>query len=101
MYGGRYTKSLCHAWGAGPVYLFGKYYLGVTPTAPGYKTFRVAPNLGGLKEINGTVPAGEGLVTVRMNSSELRVKANIDGGVLVWDNEEYEIIKNTELVIKI
>ena len=36
MYGRPYGKSLCHAWGASPVYLLGKYYLGVRPTKPGY-----------------------------------------------------------------
>lgn len=32
MYGNKYGKSLCHAWGVSPIYLLGKYYLGVTPT---------------------------------------------------------------------
>jgi len=101
MYSGRYTKSLCHAWGAGPIYLFGKYYLGVIPTSPGYKNFRVAPNLGGLKQISGTVPAGNGVVRVSMSPCEIRVSANIDGGVLVWDNNEYIIEKDKELILKI
>jgi hypothetical protein len=29
MYGRPFGKSLCHAWGASPIYLLGKYYLGV------------------------------------------------------------------------
>ncbi len=101
MYSGRYAKSLCHAWGAGPIYLFGKYYLGVIPTSPGYKSFRVAPNLGGLKQISGTVPAGNGVVRVSMSPCEIRVSANIDGGVLVWDNNEYIIEKDKELILEI
>jgi hypothetical protein len=28
MYGRPFGKSLCHAWGASPIYLLGKYYLG-------------------------------------------------------------------------
>lgn len=36
MYGRPYGKSLCHAWGASPVYLLGRYYLGVEPLQPGY-----------------------------------------------------------------
>jgi alpha-L-rhamnosidase len=31
MYGRPFGKSLCHAWGASPIYLLGKYYLGVKP----------------------------------------------------------------------
>ncbi len=34
MYGRKFGKSLCHAWGASPIYLLGKYYLGVSPTSP-------------------------------------------------------------------
>ena len=49
MYGRPYGKSLCHAWGASPVYLLGKYYLGVKPVKEGYKEFAIAPVLGGLK----------------------------------------------------
>ena len=29
MYGRKYGKSLCHAWGAAPLYLLGRYFLGV------------------------------------------------------------------------
>lgn len=35
MYHEPYDKSLCHAWGASPLYLLGRYYTGVTPTQPG------------------------------------------------------------------
>ena len=35
MYGREFGKSLCHAWGASPIYLFGKYYLGVRPLSTG------------------------------------------------------------------
>ncbi|MCX2480463.1 alpha-rhamnosidase [Pedobacter sp. MC2016-15] len=49
MYGRPYGKSLCHAWGASPIYLLGKYYLGVKPLSPGYETYLVEPVLGGLK----------------------------------------------------
>ena len=43
MYGSAYSKSLCHAWGAGPIFLLGRYVLGVYPTSPGYETFEVKP----------------------------------------------------------
>ncbi len=35
MYGRPFGKSLCYAWGASPLYLLGRYYLGVQPTSPG------------------------------------------------------------------
>ena len=30
-------KSLCHAWGASPIYLLGHYFIGLYPTKPGYE----------------------------------------------------------------
>ena len=89
MYGSRFSKSLCHAWGSTPVYLLGRYYLGVYATAPGYKSFRVEPQLGGLGEIEGTVPVGEGDVYVHLTKSALTVKADIAGGTLLWQGREY------------
>src|SRR5690606_12403601 len=56
MYGRPFGKSLCHSWGASPIYLLGKYYLGVKPIQPGYSEYRVEPNLGDLSWIEGTVP---------------------------------------------
>ena len=99
MYGGKYEKSLCHAWGAGPIYLFGRYYLGVHATAAGYETFTVEPSLGGLEEICGTVPVGEGTVTVKLNKEKLSVTSTKAGGTLLWKNRSYPLKPNTPTVI--
>ena len=99
MYDGKYEKSLCHAWGAGPVYIFGRYYLGVYPTAPGFETFNVEPNLGGLNEIEGVVPVGDGVVKVSLNHNRLKVKASKSGGTLIWKGKHYKIEPDVELVI--
>ncbi len=101
MYGYRYGKSLCHAWGAGPIYLFGRYYLGVYPTAPGYERFCVEPKLGGLKEINGTVPLGNDSVTISLDGKKLAVLATKDGGTLIWNGEKYPIEKNVLLTLNV
>lgn len=78
MYGRPYGKSLCHAWGASPVYLLGKYYLGVSPQKPGYKEWICRPALGGLRWIKGSVPTPYGHVYVELNDEELYVRS--DGG---------------------
>lgn len=80
MYGRPYGKSLCHAWGASPIYLLGKYYLGVRPTAPGYAEFEVRPVLGGLEWMEGTVPTPQGGIRVRMDRREIRVHASEGAG---------------------
>ena len=64
MYGRPFGKSLCHAWGASPLYLFGRYVLGVEPTKPGYAEYTVAPDLGGLDWAEGVVPTPHGPITV-------------------------------------
>lgn len=73
MYGRRFGKSLCHAWGASPAYLFGKYFLGVTPTSPGFKTYDVKPNLGGLEWMEGDVPTPWGRIHVRADRNGHKV----------------------------
>ena len=82
MYGRPYGKSLCHAWGASPIYLLGKYYLGVKPVKEGYKEFAIAPVLGGLKWMEGTVPTPNGTIHVYMNSKTMKVKATEGKGYL-------------------
>jgi len=75
-------KSLCHAWGANPVYLFGKYLLGVKPTAPGYTSYLIEPSLGGLKWINGKVPTPNGNIEVYMDETKLVVKSVQGNGII-------------------
>ena len=99
MYGSRFACSLCHAWGAGPIYLLGRYYLGVRPTAPRYAAFEVAPSLGGLPAIEGAVPLPEGEVRVALDERSLRVTASCPGGVLRWQGREYPLIPGKEIAL--
>jgi hypothetical protein len=82
MYGRPYGKSLCHAWGASPIYLLGKYYLGVEPTAPGYATYNVTPSLGGLKWMEGDIPTPSGKIHVYMDKKKISVKSDSGTGTL-------------------
>ncbi|QGQ99282.1 alpha-rhamnosidase [Paenibacillus psychroresistens] len=89
MYGDKFRKSLCHAWGAAPIYLLGKYGLGVTPEEPGYKQYRVKPNLCGLDWIEGTIPTPNGELAVFMDKSRIRVHTNRSGvGILEITSEQ-------------
>lgn len=73
MYGRPFGKSLCHAWGASPIYLFGRYYLGVQPTDPGFASYEIKPNLGGLKWIQGKVPTPKGPISVYVDRNEIKI----------------------------
>ena len=98
-YDNKYGLSLCHAWGASPIYLLGKYYLGVTPTSPGYETFEVKPYLGRFGHIKGTVPINGGSVKIDLTNERLSIIADKDGGTLIFGGNTYPIIANEELVI--
>lgn len=78
MYGSAYSKSLCHAWGAGPIFLLGRYVLGVYPTSPGYKTFEVKPVKGFCKyfeHFQGRVPLpGGGFIEVSYENGNISAK---------------------------
>ena len=100
MYGQPYDKSLCHAWGASPIYLLGKYALGVRPTSPAYATYEVKPNLMCFGEFEGKVPAGNGIVSVKMTKETVTVLSDITGGTLVLGDKTYTIEKDTELTVQ-
>ncbi len=60
MYGDKYGKSLCHAWGASPIYLIGRYCMGVRPTSAAYDTFEAAPQLDLFGHFSCFFPVGRG-----------------------------------------
>ena len=73
MYGDPFGKSLCHAWGASPIYLLGRYFLGVKPTAPGYKTYEVKPAVRFFDKLDCTIPVGSRSVHITLLDGELTV----------------------------
>ncbi|MDR2914433.1 MAG: alpha-rhamnosidase [Tannerella sp.] len=84
MYGRPYGKSLCHAWGASPVYLLGKYYIGVKPEKEGYKEFSITPVLGDLEWMEGSVPTPNGDIKVYMDKQQIKVSATEGEGYLYF-----------------
>ena len=101
MYGRPYGKSLCHAWGASPIYLIGKYFLGVRPTKPGYEEYEVHPALGGLKWMEGDVPTPFGKIHVKMNTHEISVQSDGGHGTLIIGDQQISIPANKEIKISL
>ena len=99
MYGRPYGKSLCHAWGASPVYLLGKYYLGVRPTKPGYAEFEIRPSLGDLDWLKGDVPTPHGMIHVEMNRHEVKVLATEGSGTLFIAGQQIPVKSGTDVCI--
>ena len=73
MYGDPFGKSLCHAWGASPIYLIGKYFLGVRPTSPGYKTYEVKPAVQYFDSLDCTVPVGDRSVRIVLRNGNTQI----------------------------
>ncbi|MBQ8201881.1 MAG: alpha-rhamnosidase [Clostridia bacterium] len=99
MYGDRFGKSLCHAWGASPIYLLGRWYLGVKPVKPGYRAFEVRPQLGGLEWLEGTVPVGNGEVHICLRDGKCTVTATVSGGTLCWQGREYPLEAGVPVIV--
>jgi hypothetical protein len=99
MYGRPYGKSLCHAWGAAPLYLLGRYFLGVRPTKPGYEEFEVQPMLGDLEWMEGTVPTPFGTIHVEVNRHHVSVLSTGGNGSLVVGERRIAIEPGRELSV--
>ncbi len=103
MYGRPYGKSLCHAWGASPVYLLGKYFLGVQPVKPGYEEYAVSPKLGGLEWMEGSVPTPFGFIHVKMTRKSVTVKSDGGKGKIILNDgkTKIEVPENKEITIEL
>lgn len=87
MYGRPFGKSLCHAWGASPIYLLGRYFLGVKPTKAGYEEYEIKPHLGELNWLEGTVPFPRGEVKVYLDRQTIRIKSTSGTGTLKFHSQ--------------
>ncbi len=94
MYGRPYGKSLCHAWGASPLYIIGKYFLGVRPVKPGYEEYEVRPVLAGLEWMEGDVPTPFGKVHVKMDKRSVTVYSDGGQGTLIIGDKNLPIPPN-------
>ena len=99
MYGRPYGKSLCHAWGASPIYIIGKYFLGVRPAMPGYETYEIRPVLGGLEWMEGEVPTPFGKISIKMNQQEVSVFSDGGKGTLILGDRQIDIPAQQKITI--
>ena len=97
MYDKPYGKSLCHAWSASPIYLLGRYRMGVKNTGIAYDTFEVKPMPGTLPPFEGVVPLPKGEVRVKLDKTSVTVCATAPGGTLILGDRQYPLIPNQEI----
>lgn len=112
MYGRPYGKSLCHAWGASPVYLLGRYFLGIQPLQPGYccseskakePAWEARPNLGGLEWMRGDVPTPYGKIHLEIDAYTLTITApsGIGLGKVYYKDQEAEVKPGQNLTLQL
>lgn len=91
------TRSDCHAWGASPNIEFFRTILGIDSAAPGFRKVIIAPHLGELKEIGGTMPHPDGEISVeykRKGKNGIKVVVILPEGVdgsFVWNGQEQKL----------
>ena len=71
------TRSDSHAWSAHPIYDLLTLVAGVEPASPGFKTVRIAPHLGDLKELKASFPHPDGDIKVEY---QVKADAHAQGG---------------------
>ncbi|MDR1223686.1 MAG: glycoside hydrolase [Tannerella sp.] len=71
-----------HAWSGGPLTLLSRKVCGIEPTSPGFRTFRVAPQPGFLKEASATVASvnGEIKVSISLKGRKMTIRVNVPEG---------------------
>ncbi|HVU98291.1 MAG TPA: sodium/solute symporter [Puia sp.] len=100
MYGRPFGRSLCHAWGASPIYLLGKYFLGVRPLTAGYATYEVEPHLGGLQWMEGEVPTPHGNIRISCTHNQVRIHTAEGRGSLRLKKKTIILESNKDYLIK-
>ena len=100
MYDRKYGKSLCHAWAASPIYLLGRYFLGLRPETAGYKEFVVEPKLDMIAEVEAALPVKDGEVFIQKKDGKLTVTADKEGGVFVYEGKKYPLEKDVPVTVE-
>ena len=101
MYGDKYGKSLCHAWGANPLYLIGRYCMGIECTAPGYQSFVVEPQLSLFDHFEVEYPLNEGNLYMKYSNCKLEVLVDISGGTLCVNGKKYILKVNQKICVEV
>ncbi|MBR2256920.1 MAG: alpha-L-rhamnosidase [Blautia sp.] len=65
MYGDPFGKSMCHAWSASPIYLIGKYFLGLRISHETEEGYEIRPYHKAFQSVEAVLPAGNITVEIR------------------------------------
>ncbi|MDX1284669.1 MAG: hypothetical protein R3182_06645, partial [Draconibacterium sp.] len=97
------TRSDCHAWSASPNYDFLATVAGIEPAEAGFASIKMAPALGDLNEIEGSMPHPKGTISFKLKR---KGENGIEGEVILpigltgtfkWINNEIELKDKTAI----
>ena len=71
------TGDYSHAWGGTPAYQFFARVLGITPSAPGFHTVHIQPELGDLDWVEGQAPTPLGIIRCHWERKNGQVSGKI------------------------
>lgn len=97
--------TINHAWSGGPLTMLSQKVCGIEPTSPGFKTFRVAPQLGFLKEASTTIASvnGEIKVYISLKGRKMTIRVNVpEGGtadVVFPDGKSVQVTSGEHLLV--
>ena len=71
--------TINHAWSGGPLTILSQKVCGIEPTSPGFRTFRVAPQMGPLTKASATIASvyGEIKVGIDKQGDMLRIEVSV------------------------
>lgn len=98
------SRSDCHAWGSSPNIEFFRIVLGIDSDAPGFRKIKIAPALGNLKEVSGSMPHPNGFISANYRIDKkgkltaiLTLPENTEGR-FIWQDKEYKLIPGEQTV---
>lgn len=93
MYGLKYGKSLCHAWGASPIWLLGRYFFGLQHDKEGSGKYYISPRLKDLGDFEAVLPLKQGDVEITHKDGTLTVLCAESDGEIEYGEQIYIVNK--------
>ena len=62
--------TINHAWSGGPLTIMSQYFAGIAPTAPGFSSYSVFPQMGTLKKITTKVISAKGDIALKLSNTK-------------------------------
>ncbi len=69
--------TINHAWSGGPLTMLSQKVCGIEPTSPGFKTFKIQPQMGSLTEAKAEVDTHYGKISVQIRKSGNRLQIEL------------------------